>query len=284
MLRDPLTLENARAWASFVAISGQLNLVSEWLPDLPPEKFDAYKRTLPNHRNLHARPVDLFEREMPRIWQLTSGEGDDRRDVIALFNWNAPAKPAASAAGPALEEPTTQAAAKLQTGPITVKLDLKSLGLPADEYVGFDYWADQYVPKISDGMELGLPPGSCKIIAIRRKIPHPQVISTSRHISQGNVDLTYVRWHNDTRVLEGRSKLVAGDPCELRIDAGEHRLGSVTLGSDARGGVARTTGQSQEGRLVRVTFLSPVTREVEWQVNFDLRGGLPGARAVQERR
>src|SRR5439155_4189168 len=106
MLRDPLTVDNARAWASWIAISGQMNLVSEWLPDLPPEKLDIYKRTIPNHGKITARPVDLFERDMPRIWQLTTGAGEDRRDVIAVFNWNR-AKETKSDAGTSLEEPTT---------------------------------------------------------------------------------------------------------------------------------------------------------------------------------
>jgi Chondroitinase B/Glycosyl hydrolases family 31 TIM-barrel domain len=286
MLRDPLTLENARAWGSFVAISGQLNLVSESLPDLPPEKLDVYKRTLPNHRNLRVRPVDLFEREMPRVWQLTSGEGESRRDVIAIFNWNSPkssTQPAPS--GPALEEPTTQAATKYGTGPITVKLDLKQLGLPpSQKYVAYDFWDNVLLDNLSDATELSLPPGSCKVLSIVPKLSHPQVVSNSRHVAQENLDLTYVRWHNESGVLEGRLRLTAGDPAELRIDAGGHKLGSVTLTSGGREGpAAKTTAQDQKGSLVRVSFLSPVTREVEWQVNFDLRGGFPGARAVQKR-
>ncbi len=35
MLREPMTLEQARAWGSWIGITGQLNMVSEWLPGLP---------------------------------------------------------------------------------------------------------------------------------------------------------------------------------------------------------------------------------------------------------
>ena len=35
MVRKPMTLDQARAWGSWIAVSGQLNMVSEWLPRLP---------------------------------------------------------------------------------------------------------------------------------------------------------------------------------------------------------------------------------------------------------
>jgi hypothetical protein len=268
MLRDPLTLENARAWASFVAISGQLNLVSEWLPDLPSEKLDVYKRTLPNHGNLRARPVDLFEREMPRVWQVTSGEGENRHDMVALFNWNSSksaTRPAAS--GPALEEPTTQATVRGETGPVTLKLDLKQLGLPASQYIGFDYWENRFIDKLSDGMELGLAAGSCKVISIVRKAGRPQVVSNSRHVAQENLDLTYVRWHNEGRTLSGRCKVVAGDACQVRIDTAGEKFDTADVSPGDRTAGVTAAGMQDRSEL-RVTLASPVTREVEWKIHF----------------
>jgi hypothetical protein len=253
MLRDPLTLENARAWGSFIALSGQLNLVSEWLPDLPPEKLDVYKRTIPNHRVLDARPVDLFERDLPRIWQVTEGEGDDRRDVVGLFNWN-------------FDKPTTQPAGA-EVGPVTVTLDLAQLGLGAGEYVGFDYWGNEFMPKIGDNTTFTLPPGSCRVMALRRSAKHPQVVSTSRHIAQGLLDLTYVRWHNDKNALTGRARVVGGDDYELRLDAATAHAAAAELSADDRAaGVSASL--KQDGRLVRVTLKSPRTRTVEWDVRF----------------
>jgi hypothetical protein len=255
MLRDPLTLDNARAWASWVALSGQLNLVSEWLPDLPKEKFDAYKRTLPNHRG-RARPVDLFERDIPRVWQLTVGDGDDRRDIVGLFNWNANAKQASA---------TTQPAIKLPTGPATVKLDPAQLGLPADaDLVGFDYWANEFVPAFKGPREFELPPGSCKILALAKKTTHPQVLGSSRHISQNLVDLTYVRWDHAGRKLTGRSKVIGGEPYEIRIDPAGAKAAGVETHKTA--GVQASLHQDEHG--LRVTINSPASGEIEWTVRF----------------
>src|SRR5207248_4757949 len=127
--KDPLSIENARAWASFVAMSGQLNLVSEALADLPKERLEIYERTLPNSGR-SARPVDVFERELPRIWHLTFGEGDDRHDVVVLYNWTAasttqPTTPT----GP--EEPVVSTAGlRVAVEPSVLSIELAKLGLP----------------------------------------------------------------------------------------------------------------------------------------------------------
>jgi hypothetical protein len=265
MLRDPLTLDNGRAWASFVALSGQLNLVSEWLPDLPPEKLDAYKRTIPNHGKTTARPVDLFQRDMPRIWQLTSGTGDDRIDVVGLFNWNAPPRPATRRGGAAMEEPTTQAVTKLETGPVTIQLDSKQLGLPTGEYVAFDYWGNQFLPAISGPTSFELPPGSCKVIALRRKLDRPQVVSTSRHVTQGVADLWNCTWDAAAGVLRGTSQVVGGEEYELRIDPAGRAVERVEIAGDAS---AATVESRRDGKHLRVTLKSPATRELAWAVQF----------------
>jgi hypothetical protein len=256
MLRDPLTLENARAWGSFIALSGQLNLVSEWLPGLPAEKLEVYKRTIPNHRVLNARPVDLFDRDLPRVWHVSSGEGDDRRDVVGLFNWN-------------FRTPTTQTSAD-EVGPAKIELDLSQLHLPEGNYVGFDYWANAFLPAVEAKTVVDLPPGSCKVIALRRVLDHPQVLSTSRHISQGLLDLTYVRWHNEKKTLSGRSGMVGGDPYELRIDAGtaKSKAASVELSAGDKAAGVKIASLQQDDRLVRVALDSPTSRTVEWSVRF----------------
>jgi hypothetical protein len=253
MLRDPLTLANAQAWASFVALSGQLNLVSEWLPDLPAEKLDAYKRSIPAYTGPSARPVDLFQRDLPRIWQLTRGRGDGRVDVIGLFNWNDPK--------------TSAKKGESDSGPITLSLDFKRLGLPPGKYVGFDYWANQFVEPFSENKEFELPPGSCRIIALHRKLDHPQVVSTSRQVTQGLVDLSNCHWDAASGILSGTSKLVASDPYELRIDAAGAALADADIASDARQAGVKVDSK-QDRDHVRVTIQSPSTRQVSWQVQF----------------
>ena len=90
-VRTSLTLSQSRAICSWVTVSGQLNLCSDSFADLPAERLDILKRTMPPH-GLPARPVDLFEENVPRIWVVADDRRQPRRDVIGLFNWSSDKK------------------------------------------------------------------------------------------------------------------------------------------------------------------------------------------------
>ncbi len=225
MLRNPLTLEEGRAWGSFIAISGQLNLVSEWLPGLPPEKLDVLKRTIPNvpHR---ARPIDLFDRELPRQWHMSYGEGQARRDVVALFNWTPPAK--VSNAVLPCGAPMDLAGNRGQVAPESpvVKVDLPNLGLSDGEYLAFDFWRNEFLEPVSASKEFDVPPGSCRVIALVRKVDHPQLISTSRHVTQGLVDIAKVSvGMTRARRCRAPSSVVIDDPYEPQHQLQRHEAG-----------------------------------------------------------
>lgn len=247
MLRPPLTLDQARAWGSWIAVSGQLNLVSEWLPRLPSERLEVVKRSMPNH-GLCGRPIDLFERNLPQVWHLTAGADETRRDIVGLFNWD--------------DEKAT-----------TFSVDLDKLDLPdggTGLYVGFDYWANEFVAPFSATLETELPGGSCRIIAIRPVLDRPQLISTSRHITQGVVDVLAESWNANT--LSGTSLVVADDPYELRIvtPTGRKRWKVRSAGvsrEDKRAGI--TIRVKSAGRNVRATVSSPTNRKVNWEISFE---------------
>ena len=247
MLRDPLTLDQARAVGTWIAISGAMNVVSEWLPGLPPEKLDILKRTLPNH-NLPSRPIDLFETPAPRIWHLRHGTGSDRRDIVAVFNW--------------------------LTTPDRVSLPMAKLGLPdsaSDLYVGFDFWANEFLSPFSGELTLDLRPTACGLVAIRRAADHPVVVSTSRHVTQGATDLFDTHWDGATRVLKGISRVVRGDPYEIRIATPTaantwQAIAAHVSDQDAAAGVA--VAARQDGCGLRILITSPVSREVNWRISF----------------
>ena len=69
-VRAGIPLKHARLITSWVALSGQFNLNSDWIPGLPPERLELLKRTMPHH-GVTARPVDYFDTVMPGIWLVT---------------------------------------------------------------------------------------------------------------------------------------------------------------------------------------------------------------------
>ena len=144
--------------------------------------------------------MDLFDEKIARIWLLTDERRTPRRDVIGLFNWD-------------------------EKEPVHISCPLAKIGLPrTGRYVGFDYWADEFVAPFEGSLQSDLPAASCRILAVRPVSGQPQVIGTSRHITQGIVDMLEETWDEKTQQLSGVSRVVANDPYEIRIAA----LGGAT--------------------------------------------------------
>jgi len=135
---------------------------------------------------------DLFENSMPRIWPLSDTRIPARRDVIALYNWDS-------------EE-------------IMIEYSMDKIGLDGKRrYHAFDFWGNELLPPIQRTLHIAVPAQSCRILALRAACDNPQLLSTSRHVTQGIVDVVEERWDASRNALLGRSKVVANDSYELRV-------------------------------------------------------------------
>jgi hypothetical protein len=114
------------------------------------------------------------------------------------------------------------------------------------------------------------------VIALRPAEGHPVLVSTSRHVTQGIVDVTNEQWNPATQELTGTSAVVGNDPYELRIagmnDGGPWKLVSVTVSSDdAVAGVAiapREAAGDDWAGWRRVGIDSKQNRSVRWTLKF----------------
>jgi hypothetical protein len=132
------------------------------------------------------------------------------------------------------------------------------------EYVAFDYWQNELVPPFKNRLQASVPGESCRVLAVKPVADHPQLISTSRHITQGIVDVLDEKWHGSSRTLTGRSKIVDGDPYELRIVLPDGNWNATGAQVSAGAQVSLT----QNNGLVRATIQSAKSREVNWTVKF----------------
>jgi hypothetical protein len=105
---------------------------------------------------------------------------------------------------------------------------------------------------------------------VRAAEGRPVVLSTSRHVTQGMIDLSRETWTDST--LSGQSALIGNDPYELRI-AGVAEGGKlwkttgITLSrEDIAAGVTAEFNESPG--LLRVTLRAPLDRTVRWSVQF----------------
>jgi len=251
-----VSLEQARLTSSWVALTGQFFLVSDWLPSLPPERLEILKRTM-QHHGATARPVDYFDTNLPTTWLVTDTHGSVRRDVIGVFN---------------------QESSDLHVDYTAVKLGLD----PANTYYGFDFWDNQPVPPFKGEFKADVPAHSCRVVGVRAVEDHPILVSTSRHVTQGIVDVTGESWSKDT--LSATSEVIAGDPYELRImglnDGGHHwALVSAEAGAEEKTAGVKVSVK-EDANLLRVTIRSSVTRAVEWTIQFQPQPLMTGERPI----
>jgi len=233
MLRDPLTVDQARAWASMIAVSGQLSVVSEWLPGLPPEKLDVLHRTLPNSQHC-GRPLDLFAQKLPRVWHLRVGEGKARRDVVALINWS-----------------DARAA--------NLRVTLSELRLPAAGHVFFETWTRTLVGESDTAYAAKLPRSSCQVLSVV-SADRPAFLASTRHVLGGIVELADPRWSEDT--LSAAFRGVTGRADEIAVYMPS---GLTCAGAKADG---RDVPLRLDGRLARLTVKPARPGDVKVEVRF----------------
>ena len=245
-----VTLDQARLTASWVAIAGQFFLVSDWLPALPPDRLDILKRTILSHSAV-ARPVDYFDNVLPTTWLVTDTRQAVRRDVIGVFNQ--------------------------ETNALNISFSSSKLGLDSGKkYFAFDFWANSPMPVFQDEFNCKVPPTSCRILAVRGMENHPVLVSTSRHVTQGMVDVSGEVWNAAQKTLSGISQIIGNDPYELRVagltaDGKNWKLISAKVSAkDQAAGVeiADHSAVAAENGWCRIGLGSKSSRAVRWTLEF----------------
>ncbi|MCM3872098.1 MAG: alpha-galactosidase, partial [Pyrinomonadaceae bacterium] len=186
VVRSPLPLEQARAWATLQGLTGQAVLTSDRLMDLSAERVELLRRVYPA---VDIVPMDLFKSERnKRIWDLKVNHLGRSYDVVGIFNFD-----------------------EARTKPTYVSW--QDLGLPEDQPVHvYDFWNREYLGAWEGGVTVDLSPASSRVLTLLPQENHPQLISTSRHLTQGWVDLISQKYHQATNSYRGRSKVVRDDP------------------------------------------------------------------------
>jgi hypothetical protein len=260
-VRPPLTLDQARLWATLVGITGQLLMTSDDMPKLPAERVEIVRRLYPV---ADIWPMDLYPLPgKPRIFDLRVATPQAGQwDVVAVFNWS-----------------SEQTAA--------VRLDPQDLGWDSGRYVFYDAWEKKLLDGGAGDLTVGLAPMSCKLIAARRAVDYPQLVGTSRHITQGADDLLEAAWNPAERTWSGRSRVVGGDPYELRFTlppgwtVGHPMVRPDRWPSFTPPPGSAIAGESAkiEGPLAVLTLTSGENMELPWSIAFR-QGAAVGPKAA----
>ena len=139
------------------------------------------------------------------------------------------------------------------------------LGLPDDrEYLVFEFWSQEFLGKSKGSFTAPAQDtnNGLQVFAIREARPHPWVLSTTRHISQGGVSLLDERWDSGSNVLSGKSAVVVGDPYGMTVHLPEgFRLKNAEVGGEK----VESTSQKE---TATVRIVPSATKTVEWKMSF----------------
>ncbi|HUL44823.1 MAG TPA: alpha-galactosidase [Bacteroidota bacterium] len=340
VVRDPLTIDQGRAWASIVGLSGQMNLLSDKLTELPPERIDILERTLPTYGR-SATPVDLFDQpqeegltisdttgallKLDHIWKIAAGDSmayadpkcDDgswkaipvpshwedqgfpgldgyvwyRLKFMAPASWHRGSLRFSFARIDDCDQtylngtligstgdfppnynsewakfrvytipentvnwggenvlavrvydgggPGGIYSSRIVTPPTVwnlpvekqfehwnvvglfnwreekqaVELDPARLDLSGKKsYLLYDFWNDKYLGELDSVRTFTLPPTSCCVLSVHERKDRPMILSTSRHVVNGGIDLVSEDWSEDRSVLSVTcEKLLKGE-------------------------------------------------------------------------
>ena len=106
----------------------------------------------------------------------------------------------------------------------------------------FDFWNQEYLGAWREGMAVPTAPTSCRVLTLLPDSGAIQLISTSRHITQGPVELK--RWTQSGNSFKGTSHIIKNDPYKL----------SFVFPAGTNGVVTRATARAGSHRLpVKIT-------------------------------
>ncbi len=246
------TMSEARTIVTFASLSGTPYSFADRLPDLPAERINLLKKSLPT---LPIVPMDLFSRggysswdlfeeftpetyqhHFPRIIDLKINAASGRYDVVAATNWTN------------------------ETGSREISF-ADNLGLdPEGDYLVFDFWDQEFLGTFKGSVELDIEPHDTRVLHIRPVLPEPQVLATDRHIT-GAYSIEKLNWDEEKLILEGSSKTIAGTAYSLFL----HVPGELTLAKI--NSKAETTVERISDRVHKVTIAAD-EKVTDWSVRF----------------
>jgi len=240
----PRTRDARRRLLTMAYVASGRFLMGNSFAKLTPEMFHDVTRVFPFHSQARsARPVDALIRRVPQIYDYPVTEDWHQ---VTLYNPS--------------DNDSLDVTVPLAGAPAAGGLGLDPDGV----YYAYDFWNDSFVGTFSgtDNLTQTLRPAEARMISLRRRQATPQVLSTSRHLMQGLVELRDVRWDGDTQTLQGHIYVPAGDPVTIHFAGNGARARSCTV-EDGQG-----TIEDSDAAVGKLCVQPKQTQWVFWQIRF----------------
>lgn len=238
-----LSIPQAQAAATLIALSGGNIISGDRLPDLDCTRLEILKKIFPAYGQA-ARPVDLFDTDRHSVFALTINKPFGEWTVLGIFNSH--------------ERET-----------IDRSLPLERLWLnPNRTYLVYDFWLERFCGEVTGSLNVSVLPGQVTLLALHEKTGAPQVIGTDRHVLQGAIELKDVVWQATTRTLAGTSlgALTTAHNVMVYLPEAQHWVqGRKVLHHDMEHYTLKLTDE----HLLRVHVKFTQSEQVAWRIPIE---------------
>lgn len=237
--REFNTPAQARSRVSFIGLTGLPVTIGDELSELDDFRIDLLKRIIPV-ADIH--PMDLHCQTAGKtavVVNLTVCKPFGEWHVAGIMN------------------------------PGDTPLEL-SLNLNADLHIStgddkwfavYDFWAEKFLGISRDKLFLTIPAGDTTVVRLTPVADIPQLIFSSRHITQGGYELNHLHWDADSKTLYGNIRAVIGEPLRM----------AFYLPEQYRAGIRNARGikcSGPEGAVLNAELLPTRAGDAAWSINF----------------
>jgi len=201
------TLAEAHTLVTYLALTGVVYPLASVMPELPPERVNLLKMTLPPlpifPMDLYSRGTDMqFDRfkyttannyihNYPELLDLKVNAASGIYDVVGVTNWRS------------------------EVSNKRVSFE-QQLGLSSGSYLVFDFWNQKFLGAFDGSVDVKVLPHDTQVLLIHPAVGHPQLLGTARHIS-GSYSINAMGWEEAASRLRGRSTTIAGEPYTIWV-------------------------------------------------------------------
>ena len=223
-------------------VTGSRLLIGQSFAILNAKQIFKLSRIFPFHQAPQsARPIDAFSSDYPRVYDF---EITDKWHQLTFFNED-------------------------DNSPKTITVNLSGvpgfggMGLINEkDYYIFDFWNNALIGEFKGNaiIKQTLRKGEARMMSVREKENYPQVLSTDRHLMQGYVELSEIKWQND--VLSGMADMVENEPIKIIIATNGRTPKKINSSTRTASFALLANG------LMELTLTSPIKGKVQWRVQF----------------
>lgn len=227
------TYEQAKSRAAFISMLGLPVTLGDDVTKLPEERVEILRRSIPA-LDIHTMDLCRTAPEEVLVTSLAVDNGVHCYHLVSVLNTT--------------NEDRTET------------IHLNGLGIALETPVAFEFYESALAEVNDHTLTITLKPNETKVFALRETAAHPQILSTSRHITQGVLEIQATHWQPEQRCLTLTADLVEKDLYTVTVLVPKAYRFAGQKGFDT---------VRQEGPLLRLSVTADKNESRDFAIFFD---------------